>query len=243
MLSPGPGTSGLSLASFHLRLLKEKSDRSAGAGMTPRGLSKSPPLQPALQPVPSSLKLVQGKMREAGSSKMNNCKKPLLEQASSNPQETAEIGQHIYEKILGQQGRCLLLLYGGLGAGKTVVVKAVGRALGIEENIKSPSFNLLNIYSEKGAELYHYDLYRIQEAAELEQLGFMEYWEQPIGERRLIHAIEWPQIATGLWPQDIELYHLEIEMDEEQEERRHLRLYRQQQSAASHSRPQHRPQQ
>ncbi len=153
----------------------------------------------------------------------------LLSLTSDSPEATMEMGGTIYRRFLQGHNCSLLLLYGPLGAGKTLFVSSLGKALGIEEKIKSPSFNLLNIYSGERAELYHYDLYRLQSSSELEQLGFLEYWNcrQMAGQRdkRLIQAIEWPEIASGLWPPNIALYQLKIEIDERQERRRYLHLY------------------
>lgn len=83
----------------------------------------------------------------------------------------------------------ILLLEGDLGAGKTTLVQGIGLGLGITEPIVSPTFTLVNEYTEGRIPLYHMDLYRL-EPAEIEALYLEQYWEGqelPLG----IVAIEW----------------------------------------------------
>lgn len=83
----------------------------------------------------------------------------------------------------------ILLLEGDLGAGKTTLVQGIGLGLGITEPIVSPTFTLVNEYTEGRIPLYHMDLYRL-EPAEIEALYLDQYWEGqdlPLG----IVAIEW----------------------------------------------------
>ncbi|NJL83019.1 MAG: tRNA (adenosine(37)-N6)-threonylcarbamoyltransferase complex ATPase subunit type 1 TsaE [Chloroflexaceae bacterium] len=95
-----------------------------------------------------------------------------------------------------QLGRCLppgstLLLEGDLGAGKTTFIGGIGAGLGIPQPIVSPTFTLLNEYTEGRLPLYHFDLYRLS-AAEVETLAPEIYWEGKevaLG----ITAIEWAE--------------------------------------------------
>jgi tRNA threonylcarbamoyladenosine biosynthesis protein TsaE len=85
----------------------------------------------------------------------------------------------------------VILLEGDLGAGKTTLVQGIGEGLGIEDSIVSPTFTLINEYSEGRIPLYHLDLYRL-EPAEVEALNLESYWEGvefPLG----IVAIEWAE--------------------------------------------------
>lgn len=85
----------------------------------------------------------------------------------------------------------VILLEGDLGAGKTTLVQGIGEGLGIEDAIVSPTFTLINEYSEGRIPLYHLDLYRL-EPAEVEALNLESYWEgveYPLG----IVAIEWAE--------------------------------------------------
>ncbi|MFQ3616188.1 MAG: tRNA (adenosine(37)-N6)-threonylcarbamoyltransferase complex ATPase subunit type 1 TsaE [Cyanobacteriota bacterium] len=88
----------------------------------------------------------------------------------------------------------ILLLEGDLGAGKTTLVQGIGLGLGITEPIVSPTFTLVNEYTEGRVPLYHMDLYRL-EPAEIEALYLDQYWEGqdlPLG----IVAIEWAERLT-----------------------------------------------
>lgn len=87
----------------------------------------------------------------------------------------------------------MVFLYGDLGAGKTTLTKSILENFGIKENITSPTFTLLNLYSTNNATFCHFDLYRLEDASELEQLGFEEYFYAP----NAICLIEWPQIIEN----------------------------------------------
>src|SRR5512138_477316 len=86
----------------------------------------------------------------------------LGEFTSISPQQTFELGHEIGSRL---QGGEILLLSGPLGAGKTIFVKGVCAALGIdEEDVTSPSFTLVNPYDGR-LRLYHLDLYRLDQGA------------------------------------------------------------------------------
>lgn len=88
----------------------------------------------------------------------------------------------------------VILLEGDLGAGKTTFVQGLGEGLGIIEPIVSPTFTLINEYTEGRLYLYHLDLYRL-ESKEVEALNLESYWEGievPLG----IVAIEWSEKMT-----------------------------------------------
>ena len=85
----------------------------------------------------------------------------------------------------------VLLLEGNLGSGKTTLVQGIGKGLGITEAIVSPTFTLVNEYTQGRLPLYHLDLYRLQ-TEEVKQLNLESYWnewEYPLG----IVAIEWAE--------------------------------------------------
>lgn len=104
----------------------------------------------------------------------------------------------------------VILLEGDLGAGKTTLVQGIGEGLGIEDAIVSPTFTLINEYSEGRIPLYHLDLYRL-EPAEVEALNLESYWEgveYPLG----IVAIEWAERLPYKPPSYL---HLCLKYDEE----------------------------
>ncbi|MDB9418136.1 tRNA (adenosine(37)-N6)-threonylcarbamoyltransferase complex ATPase subunit type 1 TsaE [Microcystis aeruginosa] len=90
----------------------------------------------------------------------------------------------------------VILLKGDLGAGKTTLVQGIGLGLGIQEPIASPTFTLVNEYSEGRLPLYHLDLYRLQ-GQDIEALYLENYW-QGIEVDLGIVAIEWSERLTFL---------------------------------------------
>lgn len=87
---------------------------------------------------------------------------PLGDFVSNNEQETFDLGVQIGERLNGGE---VLLLNGQLGAGKTMLVKGIARAIGIDaEDVTSPSFTLVNPHQGRLL-LYHIDLYRLDEGA------------------------------------------------------------------------------
>ena len=99
----------------------------------------------------------------------------------------------------------VISLVGDLGAGKTTFTKFLGKNLGINEDITSPTFNLVNLYSGK-FEFNHMDLYRIDSPEELYQIDYENYF-YPDG----ITVIEWAENADYLLPKNlIELEILKI---------------------------------
>ena len=87
---------------------------------------------------------------------------PIGEWLSDSVDETFKLGTRVGQQL---QGGEVLLLSGALGAGKTIFVKGIATALGIDgEEVTSPSFTLVNPYSGR-LQLYHIDLYRLDEGA------------------------------------------------------------------------------
>lgn len=114
-----------------------------------------------------------------------------------------------------------LLLEGEMGAGKTTFMRALAREAGISANVNSPTFNLLNRYSET---FYHYDLYRITETGAAEA-GFFELWTAET-ENFELHAVEWPQKIPQLYSiAHTYLLKFEYSLDDNSDTRK-LTLYR-----------------
>ncbi len=86
----------------------------------------------------------------------------------------------------------VVLLFGEMGAGKTVFVKGLARALGIDEEITSPTYAYMKDYYGK---LYHYDCYRLKNGAQAEALGLSDYFYAGG-----ICVIEWPQNIADILP-------------------------------------------
>ncbi|MBM4404218.1 MAG: tRNA (adenosine(37)-N6)-threonylcarbamoyltransferase complex ATPase subunit type 1 TsaE [Candidatus Cloacimonetes bacterium] len=84
----------------------------------------------------------------------------------------------------------VIFLYGGLGSGKTFFVKQIGKFLGIDEAIDSPSFVLLKEYRSGRIPLFHFDLFRLKNEREVIDLGILDVLDSGIT------CIEWPELAS-----------------------------------------------
>ena len=104
----------------------------------------------------------------------------------------------------------LIALEGQLGAGKSVLARAVGRGAGVDVSMPSPSYNLLLRYDTPGdVAVVHMDLYRIEDSEELWELG----WSQ-LGANNEIVLVEWPERAGEFMPKDYWLIRLLVPDDE-----------------------------
>lgn len=100
----------------------------------------------------------------------------------------------------------VLGLQGSLGAGKSVLARAIGKGAGVRSAMPSPSFNLVFRYPARlGREVVHLDLFRIESPEALWELG----WEQ-LGADNEIVIVEWPERAGDLMPNDHWLVHLTV---------------------------------
>lgn len=89
----------------------------------------------------------------------------------------------------------IICLTGELGAGKTVFTRGLARGLGYGGCVTSPTFALMNVYEGGRLTVYHFDLYRLGDAADLESVGCEEYFDAGG-----VCVIEWPQRAQQLVP-------------------------------------------
>jgi tRNA threonylcarbamoyladenosine biosynthesis protein TsaE len=112
---------------------------------------------------------------------------------TNSESETESLGRALGETLTPG---AVLALFGGLGAGKTAFVRGVARGLGIASRVSSPTFTVVNEYPGK-IPLFHFDMYRLQSADELFELGWDDYLE-----RGGVAAVEWSENAADCLPPD-----------------------------------------
>lgn len=112
-----------------------------------------------------------------------------------NEEELAGWGERIGSSV---RPPVFLMLRGPLGAGKSVLARAVARGAGVREVMPSPTFNLVFRYpGRRGRTVVHLDLYRLNDESELAELGWFE-----LGDRGEIVIVEWPEKARAVLPPD-----------------------------------------
>jgi len=100
----------------------------------------------------------------------------------------------------------IILIYGEMGAGKTTFVKALCRALGVIDEVSSPTFALINEYQTTlGQPVYHFDFYRINDQDEALDIGIDEFFDSGH-----LCLIEWPERITNLLPAQTETILIEM---------------------------------
>lgn len=88
--------------------------------------------------------------------------------------------------------------YGKMGAGKTTFIKAVCEELGVEDVITSPTFAIVNEYTDQeGSPVYHFDFYRIKKLEEVYDMGYEDYFDSGN-----LCFLEWPELIDELLPTD-----------------------------------------
>ncbi len=102
------------------------------------------------------------------------------------------------EFVQAMGGRTVFALHGTMGAGKTTLVKAVCRELGVQDTVNSPTFAIVNEYATTdGHPIYHFDFYRVRSLAEALDIGLRDYLLS--GD---LCFIEWPELVEPLLPDD-----------------------------------------
>jgi tRNA threonylcarbamoyladenosine biosynthesis protein TsaE len=134
---------------------------------------------------------------------------PAGEWTSHNPAETFALGERIGKHLSGGE---IILLDGALGAGKTIFVKGLASALGLDEHdITSPSFTLVNRY-EARLTLYHLDLYRLADGA---SAAYAVDLDELLSDEQAVIVIEWAERLRN-YPLPTPVYRVRIEGDGEE---------------------------
>ena len=118
--------------------------------------------------------------------------------------------QAAHDFIAAMDDRTVFAFRGEMGAGKTTFIKAICDVLGVEDEVNSPTFAIVNEYRSATAELiYHFDCYRIKTLEEAMDFGFEDYMESSA-----LCFIEWPENVEDLLPGDVVNVHITVNEDE-----------------------------
>ena len=139
--------------------------------------------------------------------RMENEKNIIKEFISHSEEETFSLASE-FEKTL--KGGEVVLLSGDLGAGKTTFTKGLAKALNITENITSPTFTLMNIYTSGRLKLYHFDMYRLEDESEAIELGLDEFFNS-----NGVCMIEWAENIKNMIPKNHIVINIEKLSDNE----------------------------
>lgn len=122
---------------------------------------------------------------------------------SFSPEETFALG-----KMLGEAAKAgdIFCLNGDLGVGKTVFTKGFANGLGITEPVNSPTFTIVQQYDDGRLPLYHFDVYRIGDVSEMDEVGYEDCF---FGEG--VSLIEWSNLIEEILPEHV--IHVTIEKD------------------------------
>lgn len=129
----------------------------------------------------------------------------MMERETFTPEETYDLG-----KKLGQQAAPgeIYCLDGDLGVGKTVFTQGFAAGLGVEGPVNSPTFTIVQQYDEGRLPLYHFDVYRIGDVSEMDEIGYEDCF---YGEG--VCLIEWSQLIPEILPEHVIRIRIEKDLD------------------------------
>ena len=114
---------------------------------------------------------------------------------TNSEKETWDLGFSLGEKACAGQ---VYTLVGDLGVGKTIFTKGLAKGLGIDGPVSSPTFTIVQIYDEGRLPFYHFDVYRIGDIEEMEEIGYDDYF---FGNG--ICLIEWAELIEEILPDNV----------------------------------------
>jgi tRNA threonylcarbamoyladenosine biosynthesis protein TsaE len=140
-----------------------------------------------------------------------------LEYFLADERATIAVGDGLAQVVLAQdeqndkmQPALIVYLKGDLGAGKTTLTRGFVRGMGHQGNVKSPTYTLVEPYELPPWQVYHFDLYRLGDAEELEYMGIRDYFAE-----NCCCLIEWPEKGAGI----LAKADIVIELDYQDEQR------------------------
>lgn len=124
---------------------------------------------------------------------------------SFSPEDTFALGKQLGEEAVSGSIYCL---NGDLGVGKTVFTQGFAAGLGITEPVCSPTFTVMQVYDEARLPLYHFDVYRICDPEEMDEIGYEDYF---FGDG--VCLIEWSELIQELIPADAHAVVIEKDLE------------------------------
>ena len=110
----------------------------------------------------------------------------------------SEISTAAKQFVAAMGDNTIFAFYGHMGAGKTTFIKAICEELGVKDVITSPTFAIVNEYTDgQGEPVYHFDFYRIKKQEEVYDIGFEDYVESGS-----VGLMEWPELIEDILPTD-----------------------------------------
>jgi len=118
---------------------------------------------------------------------------------SFSPKDTKKLAV-----MFGQEAKRgdIFCLSGALGAGKTVFAKGFAEGLRYKGEVTSPTFTLMNVYEGGRFPIYHFDLYRLEGAEDMESIGYEDYFYPGGTAAGGVCLVEWPERAGDVLPED-----------------------------------------
>lgn len=137
----------------------------------------------------------------------------MIRFVSKCEQDTIEFASKFASKL---KKKDIVVLSGELGSGKTKFVQGVLKYFGLEDEISSPTFTIVNEYNARNSNIYHFDVYRLTDTDEFYAIGGEEYFQQGIC------LIEWGEMIESILPKDY--IKVVFRKNEENEEYRELQI-------------------
>lgn len=124
---------------------------------------------------------------------------------TNSPEETFLLGEKIGRTAVPGS---IFTLIGDLGAGKTVFTQGLARGLDIDEPVNSPTFTIVQVYEGGRLPFYHFDVYRIGDPEEMEEIGYEDYF---YGDG--VCLIEWADLVRELLPENVTRITIEKDLE------------------------------
>ena len=137
----------------------------------------------------------------------------LLKIISSSSEDTLSFGKKLASKLSNGD---VVVLSGELGSGKTKLTEGILSYFNLEDEISSPTFTIVNEYIKNDINIYHFDVYRLEDSSEFYEIGGDEYFDKGIC------IVEWGEIIQDALPKDY--IHIQFERDTNNENSRILNI-------------------